>query len=1126
MIKKNTIFSLFLLLLIFFTSFVQVNAASGETTYDDTNNYYFTSDKVNDITNYGVNWKKIDGTSKNGKQQVNLFSMKTNGETSKLVTWMVQDSSSTYIRKTTVEAAKDFEANNPGWIVIGGINADQWYQKYGTGVVTDGSDKYYSQTYYPYGQNYENIFPISATGNSASNFVGIDNNGSLVSATGLKGTFLSIYDSENNLVSKYQVAGFNRAPSANEITVWSGYYDGGSGVYKKQEVSSQNTLIVVNKADTAHMNNTTAYADYKPQYAVDSFFGKGAITSLDQTTASLDKGAFAIDTANQEIKNSLAVGTYIKVEMEYIDDALNQCESITGYHSVQRLNGVDQPVSGGYNTSSYPRSVFGIKDDGTYVLFTCDKGNGFGGLNGWEINACLKQYGVTTAYQDDGGGSVTAIWRNENNGFDVVNTPRDGAARNNLTHLFFVVRAEEYKLNYELNGGYYLYESYEAMQNEFLNDFNNYCGKTFTKANFFDSTWSATIRYATDFFVDSVTGPKWKWILNYFNDARASSGVASLSDDNGVLRGEIHGFLNNTKFVNANAAYTNSSDYSNPDIRNKWLSFIETDVNIATTYNNLQGIKQLATPTKDGYTFRGWYLTSDFSGSKVESIPAGTTGDITLYAKWTLTSSLTTQTVTYNLNGGVFDWENTSITAGKGTGIDSVSKLPLYFATDFYTYLLDNNLLNSETVYNELTYYANCYESFVKKGTDGIISVYNKTKNDSKNFVDGYSQYYFDSISDNGATGGFFGTEPYKSKYENLLFHIKQMTDINYSDVTDIGKYKTSFGFTMDTYFFGSSDLIDGKENFETYNYLRSVVVTSSVLYQGINKADNIYAKNSFMSDESLTLPTPFKEGYRFVGWYTDEALTNKIEVATSSVTVYAKYESLASKVYSVKFINGDGEVISDQIVKEGLDAFVPKTATKTQSNEYRYTFKEWDKEATNITSDLEINAIFNEIKKTYTISFKVNGRNYSTQTLEYGATIVYPEDPVKEGYVFIGWDSDVTTVTSSLTINAIFEQLPEYYTVKFYIDGQIYDEQQVAPFNAATKPADPLKENYNFTGWDKDFSNITSDLDINAIFEEIPAPTPDPNKKDDKGGCFSGSIINLSLLVIAIYIFRKRYLH
>jgi uncharacterized repeat protein (TIGR02543 family) len=56
----------------------------------------------------------------------------------------------------------------------------------------------------------------------------------------------------------------------------------------------------------------------------------------------------------------------------------------------------------------------------------------------------------------------------------------------------------------------------------------------------------------------------------------------------------------------------------------------------------------LATATREGYTFVGWYEDSELAGRAVTGILQGSTGDKTFYAKWTLNS----YTITYQLNGG------------------------------------------------------------------------------------------------------------------------------------------------------------------------------------------------------------------------------------------------------------------------------------------------------------------------------------------------------------------------------------------------------------------------------------------------------------------------------------------
>ena len=76
----------------------------------------------------------------------------------------------------------------------------------------------------------------------------------------------------------------------------------------------------------------------------------------------------------------------------------------------------------------------------------------------------------------------------------------------------------------------------------------------------------------------------------------------------------------------------------------------------------------LAEPAKTGYRFLGWYSDSGFS-NKVTDIPAGSHGNVTLYAKW----EIITYTITYQLNGG-------TISGNKVTSF-TVADLPLAMST-------------------------------------------------------------------------------------------------------------------------------------------------------------------------------------------------------------------------------------------------------------------------------------------------------------------------------------------------------------------------------------------------------------------------------------------------------------
>lgn len=67
-------------------------------------------------------------------------------------------------------------------------------------------------------------------------------------------------------------------------------------------------------------------------------------------------------------------------------------------------------------------------------------------------------------------------------------------------------------------------------------------------------------------------------------------------------------------------------------------------------------------PTKDGFIFKGWYKTSDFSGESITKIEPGILEDINLYAKWEEIDK--TYYVNYNYNGGtpVYNYKDQIVT--------------------------------------------------------------------------------------------------------------------------------------------------------------------------------------------------------------------------------------------------------------------------------------------------------------------------------------------------------------------------------------------------------------------------------------------------------------------------------
>ena len=391
----------------------------------------------------GMEHLSVYGNANDTKpQHINVLSMKTDGYSSKLVTWSVTSGNNKYTRQTLDVIAKDYEEKHPGWIVVGGINADQYTTGYGSDIGA-GSAYFTPQTYYPLIMDGESRIPYTVL-NSYGNHVGFANDGStdsLVAASPVIGYVLHVIDENGNELSTHNVDKINEAPGSNETTVWSTYISKStSGVYQTRNLKSDNNIYVITSPELAYMNNCVEYG------GVNSMFGRGVISEVVNEKV-LVSNQFAIDSSNEDVKQALEIGTRVVVEAKYQDERLNKVEASTGYHSVHRYNDEDQAlVHTDYDGNRYSRAIVGKKADGTYVLLTVDVATDpndltvrYAGMGFDECNATLKHYGVVEAYQMDGGGSVTSILRNAEGGFDVTNYTREGV-RANMTGLLYVVR--------------------------------------------------------------------------------------------------------------------------------------------------------------------------------------------------------------------------------------------------------------------------------------------------------------------------------------------------------------------------------------------------------------------------------------------------------------------------------------------------------------------------------------------------------------------------------------------------------------------------------------------------------------------------------------------------------------
>ena len=147
------------------------------------------------------------------------------------------------------------------------------------------------------------------------------------------------------------------------------------------------------------------------------------------------------------------------------------------------------------------------------------------------------------------------------------------------------------------------------------------------------------------------------------------------------------------------------------------------------------------------------------------------------------------------------------------------------------------------------------------------------------------------------------------------------------------------------------------------------------------------------------------------------------------------------------------------------------------------YEFIGWDQTLTNVSSDVTIKAIY-EANKYTVMFFDMNGSIISKQEVEYGKSAVAPTPTIFESYAFVGWDTDFSAVTKNLDVTALYEKNAFIVTfVDMY--GEVVEKQVVSSGKDATTPKAPSIKYYTFKKWEDGYKNVNSDVTIKAIYEK-----------------------------------------
>ena len=347
----------------------------------------------------------------------------------------------------------------------------------------------------------------------------------------------------------------------------------------------------------------------------------------------------------------------------------------------------------------------------------------------------------------------------------------------------------------------------------------------------------------------------------------------------------------------------------------------------SSTYKITDSDISLQNLTKPGYKFMGWFTQPNGEGTKVTQIDTSKTENVTLYAYWTIE----TYTITYNLNGGTLDSINptTYTVETLNFSLNNPSKTNYDFK-GWYTSengggakltLFDTSQAKSLTLYPffEATKYSITYH------TQGAINANPTTytiEDSNFNLISvNKTGYTFNGWFTEENGGGTQLTEIVTSNAQNLTlyayFTLNTYTVTYYKNGGTVSpENQTSYTVEMENfsltnaskngYIFigwytennGSGTKVSeidtsNAQSLNLYAYFEAIVCT--ITYHS-NGGANTNPTSYTIEDSNFYLLDASKEGYTFLGWYTQyngggTKVTQIVTANLENIVLYADYQ-------------------------------------------------------------------------------------------------------------------------------------------------------------------------------------------------------------------------------------------
>ncbi len=484
----------------------------------------------------------------------------------------------------------------------------------------------------------------------------------------------------------------------------------------------------------------------------------------------------------------------------------------------------------------------------------------------------------------------------------------------------------------------------------------------------------------------------------------------------------------------------------------------------------VEDVVTLEEPFKEGHTFQGWFTDAEFN-TPISEIPAGSTGDKTIYAKW----QINTYTITLDIND----------THPDGTG----NATPLE-ETEF-TVTFASTLALPTPVWRGMRFLGWEDGEGVKYSSGNLMPAKNLELSATWEVMTYDVVYYvFEADLENP------DVLPQKRSY-------RLGETVNAATITNPGYiFNGWYDSATDELFSFGFEMTEITEPYVLYGKWTAIVYTVTyVLDGGTNDEEN---PETFTVEDSIPLGEPVKEGYNFGGWQSDSVTVSTVGGAVTDITLTATWSLVQ---YDITYVMNGG--INDFENPRTYD--VEDTIPLLDPTREGYNFDGWTDQngdpisgiIAGMSGDLTLTA--NWTIKSYTLSvIAYTGQAASNSTKQYGATLGMTT-PTRRGYAFDGWresngtywDASDTMPGKNLTITGQWNL--ETYSVSYNLNGgtggignpSSYNVTQGLSFTA------PTRTGWAFVGWDvtgdntQEFSNsfavgaYAEDLTLKAIWTQ-----------------------------------------